>query len=119
MFLGPHRLADYDDGRSPPASRLRPSLAPCSGRQGQALSGALARVLDRPCARRQFRCAGRDEETAAQPNKATGQPGLRGPSQGSWWMKGSPRGRAFPFPFPRAVERWGTANGNGAPISGL
>ena len=43
------------------------------GRQGQALSGALARVLDRPCARRQFRCAGRDEETAAQPNKETAQ----------------------------------------------
>jgi hypothetical protein len=46
-------------------------------RQGQALSGALARVLDCPCARRQLRCAGRDEETAAQPNKETGQPGLR------------------------------------------
>ncbi len=54
------------------------------GRQGQALSGALARVLDRPCARRQFRCAGGDEETAAQPNKETGQPGLRGPNQGSY-----------------------------------
>ena len=27
--------------------------------------GRAMRVLDRPCARRQFRCAGRDEETAA------------------------------------------------------
>jgi len=71
------------------------------GRQGQALSGALARVLDRPCARRQFRCAGRDEETAAQPNKETGQPGLRGPNQGSWVDEGKAASRpGVPIPIP-------------------
>ena len=74
VFLGPHRLADYDA-----AGTLRVPTAPqvwrrARGRQGQALSGALARVLDRPSARRQFRCAGRDEETAAQPNKETARP---------------------------------------------
>jgi transposase len=77
--------------RSPPARRLRSPGSPprpeCAevwrrarGRQGRALSGALARVLDRPCARRQFAPAGRDEETAVQPNKETArsQRGNRG-----------------------------------------
>jgi len=70
--------------RPAPARRLRRQGSPprpdCAqawrrarGRQGQALSGALARVLDRPCARRQFALAGRDEETAAKPNQETAQ----------------------------------------------
>ncbi len=58
---------------SPPRPDCAQVWRRARGRQGQALSGALARILDRPCARRQFRCAGRDEETAAQPNKETAQ----------------------------------------------
>ena len=71
------RLADYEIDGALPRRDCAQAWRRARGRQGQALSGALARVLDRPCARRQFRCAGRDEETAARPNKETGRPGLR------------------------------------------
>src|SRR5208283_1163114 len=75
------------------------------------LSGALARVLDRPCARLQFRCAGRDEETAAQPNKETGQPGLRGPNQGSWVDEGKAASRpGVPIPIPTRCREVGNGN---------
>ncbi len=71
VFLGPHRLADYDAEGVASRPGCAQAWRRARGRQGQALSGALARVLDRPCARRQFAPAGRDEETAAQPNKET------------------------------------------------
>ena len=74
VFLGPHRLVDYDAEGAPPRPDCAQVWRGARGRQGQALSGALARILDRPCARRQFRCAGRDEETATQPNKETARP---------------------------------------------
>ena len=71
VFLGPHRLADYDAEGAIRRPNCDQAWRRARGRQGQALTGALARVLDRPCARRQFALAGRDEETAAQPNKET------------------------------------------------
>ena len=80
-------------GWSPPASRLRPSLAPCSGPSRTSPSGALARVLDRPCARRQFRCAGRDEETAASRTRKQAGPG----SEDRRGMTAFDAGRRLPF----------------------
>ena len=88
-------------------------------RQGQALRARLRASLTAPA---------RDASSAAQagtrkrpPSRTRKQanPDCEGRAREVGWMKGSPRGRAFPFPFPRAVERWGTGTGNGAPISGL
>ena len=55
------------------ANQLRPASAwqRARSRQGQALTGAQARVLDRPCARRRRDSAGRGGETAFKSNKET------------------------------------------------
>ena len=68
-------LAAVSLGRRSGSTNIRIERAACSWvRIGSPTvrSTEPLRVLDRPCARRQFRCAGRDEETAAQPNKETG-----------------------------------------------
>ena len=110
--LGPQRLADDGSDGALPRPDCAQAWRRARGRQGQALSGALARVLDRPCARRQFRCAGRDEETAAQPNKETGQPGLRGPDQGSWVDEGKAASQSgVPVPIPTRCREAGNGNG--------
>ena len=79
---------EYPDGEPAPCSSVRtaspttttggalprPDCAQAwrraRGRQGQALSGALARVLDRPCARRQFR--------SRRPGRGNGRPAEQG-----------------------------------------
>ena len=74
MFLGPHGLADYDA-----EGALRVPTAPKPG-------AVLGAVKDKPC-RARLRASltapardassaaqGRDEETAARPNKETGRP---------------------------------------------
>jgi len=69
VFLGPHRLAAFTaDGQqiSPDASAWQRARS----RQGQALTGAQARVLDRSCARRRD-SAGRGGETGFKSNKET------------------------------------------------
>src|SRR5208283_772588 len=78
------------------------------------LRASLTAPATRNWRRRPGRGNGRPAEQGNRPTRtARAEPG-------SCWMKGRPlRGRAFPFPFPRAVERWGTGTGNGAPISGL
>ncbi len=120
MFLGPHRLADYDDAREP-------SRVPTAPKPGAVLGA----VKDKPCRARlraSLTAPARGASSAAQagtrkrpPSRTRKQanPDCEGRTREAGWMKGSPCGRAFPFPFPRAVERWGTGTGNGAPISGL
>ena len=72
VFLGPHRLAEYDtEGALCVPTAPKPSVV--LGTVMDKTCRALARILDRPSALRQFRCAGRDEETVAQPNKETAQ----------------------------------------------
>jgi len=69
---------DEQEGGSLPRPDYAQDWRRARGRQGQALSGALARVLDRPCARRQFRCArpGRGNGRPAEPgNRPTRTPG--------------------------------------------
>src|SRR5207344_3454413 len=104
----------------PPASRLRPSLAPCSGPSRTSPSGALARVLDRPCARRLFcsRKAGTRKRPPSRTRKLA--PGIGGacphPKQfvgGLRWGDDGKALRGGAFPFPCAVERRGTGTGNG------
>ena len=106
-----------------PPSRLRPSLAPCSGGQEQALRARLRASLTAPARDASSAAQGRDEETAASRTRKRADPDSRmaralkaGRPRLPSGMKGGPlRGRAFPFPFPRAVERPGTGTGNGAP----
>ena len=103
VFLGPHRLADYDAA----GELRRPSCAKAwrraRGRQGQALSGALARVLDRPCARRQFAAqAGTRKRPPSRTRKQASNPANQrrltprsGPSTASGPLRPSIRSRQF------------------------
>src|SRR5271166_3353443 len=95
-------------------------------------AAVLGAVKDKPCRARlraSLTAPARDASSAAQagtrkrpPSRTRKQanPDCGGRTREVGWMKGRPlRGRAFPFPFPGAVERWGTGTGNGTPISGL
>jgi hypothetical protein len=96
VSLGPHGLADDEqEGGSLPRPDYAQDWRRARGGQGQALSGALARVLDRPCARRQFRCA--------KPGRGNGRPAEQG-------NRPTLRDRRGMTPFskqgPRASIRW-------------
>ena len=126
----PHRLAD-DEAEG---ALRRPDCAQAwrraRGRQGQALRARLRASLTAPARdassalARPGRGNGRPAEQGNRPTRAPGSAqhgairsrssaGFRRADEG-----GLLRSQAFPFPFPRAVERRGTGTGNGAPIRG-
>ncbi len=112
MFLGPHRLADYDDAREP----FRVPTAPKPG----AVLGAVKDKPFRARLRASLTAPARDASSAAQAGtrkrppsrtRKRANPDCEGRTRKAGWMKGRLlRGWAFPVPIPTRCREAGNGN---------